>query len=197
MKTLVLNGIMLILLLTQTKIGQGQEVVYENGKIRNNIGILFPFDDPKTVSEAVLWFSKSEGSNLVQLQYRVLLAYTIADLYMKNAPEMLVKIGDGTILTGRTDRIVDGIIKGTPCIDVYFNLTEDLQTKIANNGIEKVRFAFIYNYLGMNSSQIFDAFTNNCPDKTFTAQKLLKDIREANFQKAKEEAKKKSLSNGF
>jgi len=197
MKTFIITGITLILFVTQTNIILGQDVVYENGKIRNNIGILFPFDDDQTVSKAVLWFSKNEGSSLLTLQYRVLLKYTVAELYMKNPPEMLVKIGDGTILNGKSERIVDGIITGTPCIDVYFNLTDDLQTKIATYGIEKVRFAFIYNYLGINENQVFDAYTKNCPDETYTAQKLLKDIKTADFQKAKAEAKKKSLSNGF
>ena len=115
---------------------------------------------------------------------------------MKELPEMLVKLGDGTILKGKKERITYGIINAQYVFDVYFNLSEELQNKIIAYGIEKARIAYVYNYLGLNKNQIFDAYTKNCIED-LNAGMFLLQIKDANMKQAKQDSEKNNLDYNF
>ena len=116
---------------------------------------------------------------------------------MGDKPEMLVKLNDGTILYGKKEKVETGVLNAQYVIDVNFNLDNKLQQKIIKFGIEKVRIAYVFTYMGLNENQIFDAFTKNCKVEGLNAGMFLQQIKKADIKKAKKEAKKKELNYNF
>jgi hypothetical protein len=176
------------------------QVVYEKNYLKNEYGLIVPFEKSNGwLNECTLFFRKTEGSPYVELHYRIFLDKPIHELHMREKPELLVKLGDGTVMRGMESRIGTGVLNASYVIYVYFNLDQKLQNKISKYGIEKLRFAFVYNYLGMNEDQIYDAYIKDSPmnDKDFSIQSLLNDIQNANLTKAKEEAHKNGLFGDF
>jgi hypothetical protein len=163
----------------------------------NNVSYMFPFKDNKTFHDAAIYFERMEDSNNLIMRYRVISNYSMEDLYMKDTPEMFVKLGDGTILSGKRDRITDGILNAQFIIDVYFNLDIELQQKIIKYGIEKVRIAYVYTYMGLHENQIFDAFTKDCEEKGLNAGMFLLQVKNADLKKAKQRAQKEKLDYNF
>ena len=74
---------------------------------------MFPFKDQSTFKNAVIYFQKEKSrlsfigwGDIVRMKYRVSTNnITIDNLRMNSTPEMLVKLGDGTILIGDKDRV--------------------------------------------------------------------------------------------
>jgi hypothetical protein len=158
---------------------------------------MFPFPDSSTFSDAAIYFERKENSNTIGMRYRVVSKYAIEDLYMNGPPEMLVKLGDGTILRSNKDRVINGVLNAHFIFDTYFILDNDLQQKIIKYGIEKVRIAYVYTYLGLHENQIFDAFTNDCEEKNLNAGTFLNQLKNADLNKAKQEAQKSKLDYKF
>lgn len=175
----------------------GYPPVWDGKSFYNSMSFLFPFKNTKTFFEAGIYFERKENSNFVIMRYRVFPNYSIEELYMKDTPKMLVKLGDGTILTGKKERVTHGLLNAQFVIDIYFNLDNKLQQKILRYGIEKARIAYVYLYLGVKKNQIFDAYTKDSEMTVITAQMLLKQIQKVDFEKAKRDAKKRSLEYGF
>jgi len=165
--------------------------------ISNSISFLFPFKESDSFREACVYFEKEKNSSFIIMRYRVFPNYSTEQLYMKDTPTMMIKLGDGTVLTGKKERVVDGIVNASFAIDVYFNLNYSLQQKIIKYGIEKARIAYVYNYLGLNKNQIFDAFTKNTEMDGITIKQLLEQIQNANIDKVINDSKKNSLEYGF
>lgn len=170
----------------------GQSVVDENVK-KNKADFLFPFNGNRIVSDAVLWFNKIPDNGAIRLYYRVVLKQLIKELYMKDAPQMLIKIGDGTILTARKERIRAGSTDYNECVDAYFLLNEDLQKKILKYGIEKVRFEYVFSFRGVTENQYFDAYTKNNAGEASSVQKLLSEAKSSSL-KVKEVAEVTEVS---
>jgi hypothetical protein len=153
---------------------------------KNKVDFHFPFDENRIVSDAVLWFNKVPNNGTIRLYYRVVLKQLIEELYMKEAPQMLIKICDGTILSARKERIQAGSSDYNEYVDVYFPLNEDIQKKILRYGIEKVRFAYVFSFRGVTENQYFDAHTKNSPDGTSSVQKLLSEVKSSSSHKTEE-----------
>lgn len=186
-------GVICLGLIYSASLCNGQSVIDENVKI-NSSDFLFPFNGNRIVSHAVLWFNKVPNNGPIRLYYRVVLKQLINELYMKDAPQMLIKIGDGTILTAKKERIQAGFSDYNECVDVYFLLNEDLQKKILKYGIEKVRFAYVFSFRGVTENQYFDAYTKNSADEAPSVQKLLSEAKSSSFHKAKEVAEVTEVS---
>jgi hypothetical protein len=176
--------------------------IWDGNSLSNSTTYMFPFKDTITnwaspFHDASIYFERTENSNNLIMRYRVVSNYSMEDLYMKDTPEMLVKLGDGTILTGKKERVTDGILSALFVIDVYFYLDNELQQKIIKYGIEKVRIAYVYTYMGLHENQIFDAFTKDCEEKSLNAGMFLMQVKNADLNKAKQDAKKKKLDYKF
>jgi len=182
----------------------------------NGSPFVFPFDN-KTILEdgttynndkvfdvAVIYFQKSESffwflgfDGDIAMRFRVFLNSTVEDLRMKDLPELYVKLGDGTILKGSKDRIDNFVSNYQNCFEVYFDLDSGLQEKILKSGIEKVRFAYVFTYMGIIRNQIFDAYSKNCLDKGLNAGMFLQQVKNADLKKVKQDAEKNNLNFNF
>lgn len=171
--------------------------VWNNDRIQNRTSFLFPFKESNAFIEAVVYFERIERNNSLILRYRVISNYPKERLYMQDTPEMLLKIGDGTTLRGKKERVLDGMVNFNYVFDVYFVLDQNLAQKILTHGIEKARIAYVYNFGGLNENQIFDAFTKDSELTEFSIQDLLKQILDANIQEVRNESLKNSLDYGF
>ncbi len=172
--------------------------IWNSGVLSNSIGYTFPFkDESSSFNEAAIYFEKKENSSFISLRYRVFPNYSLEDLGVKSTPTMLVKLGDGTILTGQKERIVSGVLNGRFVVDVYFNLSNELQQKIINSGIEKVRIAFNYSFMGINENRIYDAYPKDSTIDGVTIADYLAQVKNASINKAKEQAKKNNLEYNF
>ena len=172
--------------------------------LRNGASYFFPFENQSTFEDGVIFFERDESpvwhfgsDDPITMRYRVSPKYTIEELHMKDTPEMLVKLGDGTILYGKKERVSTLLLNAQYYIDVYFTLDNELQNKIIKYGIEKVRIAFVFDYLGLNRNQIFDAYTKDCIEKGINAGMFLQQVKNADIKKTKQDAEKNKLSNGF
>jgi hypothetical protein len=171
--------------------------IWADGKVQNTLSYLFPFKDQSTFDDAVIYFEKKENSNFVIMRFRAMSKFVVADLRMKSTPTMMVKLGDGTVLNCKKERVIMGVVNGAPVIEVYFNLYAELQNKILEYGIEKVRIAYVFTYAGIERNQIFDAFSADCEEDGLSAGLYLSQILNANIANLKQEAKKKNLDYGF
>ena len=179
--------------------------IWADDCLRNSTSYFFPFEHQTTFKDAVIYFERKEGflsflglPDNIFMRYRVSTNnYTIEELRMKDTPEMLVKLGDGTILTGIKERVSTILLNAQYFIDVYFTVDNEIQEKILKYGIEKVRIAYVFEYMGLNRNQIFDAYSKDCIESGLTAGMFLQQIKNADIKKAKQDAKKNSLNNDF
>lgn len=183
--------------ISQTKTIENYPPVWNVDRIQNSMSFLFPFKESNTFIEVAIFFEKIEKNNSVILRYRVFSHYSMDKLYMKDIPEMLIKIGDGTILKGKKERVVDGVVDFGNVIEVYYVLDYNLQQKILKSGIEKARIAYVYNFGGLNENQIFDAYTKDSEISSYSIKDLLNQILTADISKVKKESLEKSLEYGF
>jgi hypothetical protein len=116
---------------------------------------------------------------------------------MKGAPTMLIKLGDGTVLTAKKERIIKGVLNAQYVIDVYFNLDYNLQRKVIKSGIEKARIAYNYSIVGISGNKIHDAYTKNSTIEGISIIDLILQVKNASISKAKEKAKKNNLDYNF
>lgn len=178
---------------------------WANNCLSNTSSYFFPFENQTTFENAVIYFQKSESffwflgvEGNITMRYRVgTNNYTIEDLQMKGTPELLVKLGDGTILNGKRERISTLLLNARYFIDVSFDLDNELQEKIIKYGIDKVRIAYVFSYLGLDRNQIFDAYTKDCEEKGLNAGMFLQQVKNADITKAKLEAEKNGLNGNF
>jgi len=179
--------------------------IWADDCLRNSTSYFFPFEHQTTFKDAVIYFERKEDflsflglPDNIFMRYRVRTNnYTIEELRMKDTPEMLVKLGDGTILTGSKERVSTILLNAQYFIDVYFTVDNEIQEKILKYGIEKVRIAYVFEYMGLNRNQIFDAYSKDCIGSGLTAGMFLQQVKNADIKKAKQDAKKNSLNNNF
>jgi hypothetical protein len=195
--SLVVFGFSRLILISQDFNLNDHPPVWDGKSLCNRISYLFPFPDSSTFSDAAIYFERKENSNIITMRYRVVSKYAIEDLYMNGPPQMMVKLGDGTILKSNEERVTNGVLNAQFIFDVYFILDNDLQQKIIKYGIDKVRIAYIYTYLGLHKNQIFDAFTKDFEEKNLNAGMFLIQVKNADLNKAKQEAQKSKLDYKF
>lgn len=195
---------LLVLILTISNVAFSQKMdlsdhppIWNGKSLINKVAYMFPFKDAsQQLDKAVILFER-DNSNSIKMWYKVSLSCTIDDLYMKGSPEMLVKLGNGKVLKGEKSNMSSGILGAQYVYEVFFNIDKEIQNQILKYDIEKVRFAYVFSFMGITENQILDAYSKDCVISGLNAKIFLNQILNADLSKAKKAAEKRSLEHGF